>query len=289
MGRREGGSAYRSSTPSRARATTGASPSPTTFPTPTAAASRATSRSSTTTATLVGTAGHLHPGGLWTTSSSPAPGARCEVFRSRRAILRAGGRGVLGRGDDRHAADLARRGEEGRRARGVGHLRLAHDLVVRVDGHHAGRDDDEPAGGADPFTTNDAVKGVLTHGHLRENDHHGGAPGTLPDATKLPDGPRPPTRRHHGFAFGQGDLSSTGPLGRPPVVQSGPAADLRQRRRRADIFHTITACRAPCTATTGIAFPLANGAGGFDSGELGFGRPASPRPPTARRGRPRPT
>ena len=38
-----------------------------------------------------------------------------------------------------------------------------------------------------------------------------------------------------------------------------------------NIFHTITACRPPCTATTGIAFPLANGTGGFDSGELGFG------------------
>ena len=30
-----------------------------------------------------------------------------------------------------------------------------------------------------------------------------------------------------------------------------------------NVFHTITACRAPCTATTGIAFPLANGAGGL--------------------------
>ena len=38
-----------------------------------------------------------------------------------------------------------------------------------------------------------------------------------------------------------------------------------------NVFHTITACRAPCTATTGIAFPLANGPTVFDSGELGFG------------------
>jgi plastocyanin len=37
-----------------------------------------------------------------------------------------------------------------------------------------------------------------------------------------------------------------------------------------DVFHTITGCRLPCTATTGIAFPLANGPV-FDSGELGFG------------------
>jgi len=37
-----------------------------------------------------------------------------------------------------------------------------------------------------------------------------------------------------------------------------------------DVFHTITGCRLPCAATTGIAFPLADGPT-FDSGELGFG------------------
>src|SRR4029450_6799281 len=47
-----------------------------------------------------------------------------------------------------------------------------------------------PAGGVDPFTRNTAVRGVLTHGHLPENNHHGGAPSPLPDATKLPAGPR---------------------------------------------------------------------------------------------------
>ena len=36
-------------------------------------------------------------------------------------------------------------------------------------------------------------------------------------------------------------------------------------------FHTITACRAPCNRGSGIGFPLADGAGLFDSGELGFG------------------
>ena len=36
-------------------------------------------------------------------------------------------------------------------------------------------------------------------------------------------------------------------------------------------FHTITACKAPCNLGSGIGFPLANGPGLFDSGELGFG------------------
>ena len=36
-------------------------------------------------------------------------------------------------------------------------------------------------------------------------------------------------------------------------------------------FHTITACKAPCNRGSGIGFPLANGRGLFDSGELGYG------------------
>ena len=38
-----------------------------------------------------------------------------------------------------------------------------------------------------------------------------------------------------------------------------------------DIFHTITACKAPCNRETGIAYPLADAPVEFDSGELGFG------------------
>ena len=38
----------------------------------------------------------------------------------------------------------------------------------------------------------------------------------------------------------------------------------------ANAFHTITACANPCTATTGIAYPISNGPVTFDSGELGF-------------------
>jgi len=37
------------------------------------------------------------------------------------------------------------------------------------------------------------------------------------------------------------------------------------------IYHTITACRAPCNRETGIAYPLADGPVDFDSGELGYG------------------
>ena len=38
-----------------------------------------------------------------------------------------------------------------------------------------------------------------------------------------------------------------------------------------NVYHTITACRAPCNRNTGIAYPLADGPVDFDSAELGFG------------------
>ena len=36
-------------------------------------------------------------------------------------------------------------------------------------------------------------------------------------------------------------------------------------------YHTITACKAPCNRTTGIAYPTANAKIQFDSAELGYG------------------
>jgi len=113
---------------------------------------------------------------------------------------------------------------------------------------------------------------VLTHGHLPENDHHGGAPGRdLSDARRLPDGPRTPTVDISQFIYRQGDLTGAGAAGRPPVVSVGQPLTFVNDDASRNVFHTITACRAPCTATTGIAFPLANGPVSFDSGELGYG------------------
>jgi plastocyanin len=130
-----------------------------------------------------------------------------------------------------------------------------------------------PAGGVDPFLVNTAVPGVLTHGHLPENDHHGGASGRdLSDARRLPDGPRTPTVDISQFIYRQGDLTGAGAAGRPPVVSVGQPLTFVNDDASRNIFHTITACKLPCNRSAGIGYPLANGAGGgFDSGELGFG------------------
>jgi len=41
------------------------------------------------------------------------------------------------------------------------------------------------------------------------------------------------------------------------------------------IWHSITACKAPCNKETGVAYPLADGSVQFDSGQLGAAGPPS--------------
>ena len=130
--------------------------------------------------------------------------------------------------------------------------------------------------GKDPFATPVDVKGVLTHGHLAENDNHGGAPDpkgyentmnlpshVLPSGTVLPIAD---------FAY-EGDMSETATV--PAVVQGGYLV-FRNDDASKGIPHTVTACRQPCDGSTGIAFPLANGRPQFDSGELAsYGPPSN--------------
>ena len=73
--------------------------------------------------------------------------------------------------------------------------------------------------GPDPFTTDVNVTGDITHGHLPENDNHGGGRfAGLPDARDLlalPVRGNGGAVRVSGFVYGQGDLSGTGKRGKP--------------------------------------------------------------------------
>ena len=64
--------------------------------------------------TLIGTAGHLHPGGLDTQLRDTRAGTDQHALHLQRPLLRAGRRGLVGRRDGGDAADLARPGEGGR-------------------------------------------------------------------------------------------------------------------------------------------------------------------------------
>jgi plastocyanin len=128
-------------------------------------------------------------------------------------------------------------------------------------------------GGNDPFTTPVDQPGLLNHGHLPENDNHGGAPNALPDPGTLPSGAPASQLNIKDFTYGAGDYSE-GPADIPTVAPGGTITfDNQDAPTGVGIWHTITACAAPCNASTGIAYPRADAQVQFDSGELGAAGP----------------
>jgi plastocyanin len=126
--------------------------------------------------------------------------------------------------------------------------------------------------GTDPFAASVDHKGVLTHGHLPENDHHGGTPtDKFLDLTAAPGGAATDTVGITDFVYSPGDMA-TGVGGSVPTVAPGGTIRFVNNEATATapgIWHTITACKAPCNAETGVAYPLADADVQFDSGELG--------------------
>jgi hypothetical protein len=144
------------------------------------------------------------------------------------------------------------------------------------------------AAGVDPFAHTVNETGRITHGHLAENNHHGGTawltidPNTLrscktrtvqiagftysPGDLEAAGGQRcaPSARQGQSVTFHNGDASPLSP-GRPGIAPSTAYMD--------SIFHTITACQDPCGLDTGISYPLANGAGASTPPSSGSGRP----------------
>ncbi len=222
------------------------------------------------TSTLVQTAGHLHPGGLETFLTVTRGGQTRRIFTSTAKYFEPAGAVSWDVAMTATPADWRITVQPG----DVVAVHAVYDThraswyevmgimpVAVTDGD----------GGADPFTGTYATTGQVTHGHLAENRHHGGANAGLPNPAKVLDGPVSRTQvTVDGFVYGQGDMNNTGLPARPPVVRQG--GRLRFFNAEAhSVFHTITACRAPCNRTTGIAYPVADGPVTFDSGELGYG------------------
>jgi plastocyanin len=131
--------------------------------------------------------------------------------------------------------------------------------------------------GRDPFKVAVDQPGLLTHGHLPENNNHGGepAPDQYVDARKLPSQADPATTIPiENFVYARGDLTVANSV---PTVQRGKSITFDNSIDAPvapnGIWHTITACKAPCDRSTGIAYPLADGDVNFDSGELGIAGP----------------
>jgi plastocyanin len=135
--------------------------------------------------------------------------------------------------------------------------------------------------GVDPFVTSAARRGVLTHGHLPENDNHGGTPtDQFLDLTVAASGPATDTVGITDFVYSPGDMSARVGSSVPTVAPGGTIRFVNNEATATapGIWHTITSCKAPCDAATGVAYPLADADVQFDSGELGdVGSPTAGR------------
>ncbi len=134
--------------------------------------------------------------------------------------------------------------------------------------------------GDDPFEVDVNVPGEVTHGHLPENDNHGGEESpSIPDPTGLPDGSYASLIGIEDFLYLQGDFSESETD--IPLVRAGESItydNTYDAPLANGIWHTITSCQAPCNRATGIAYPVADAEVQFDSGQLG-----DAGPPTAGR------
>ena len=232
--------------------------------------------------TLVYAVGHIHPGGLFTTMYATRNGVRREIFRSRAKYFAnppnsydfamtatpPDWRVKLKRGDVVSISSTVDT------SRASWYEQMGVMPVVVSPGH--------TRGSLDPFSSALPSSGKVTHGSLPEAKDLGSGPSALADPRSLPDGPRlsgPVEIRN--FRYELGDLSDSGPAGRPPVISPGQSLSFVNRdssdgSAARSAYHTVTACRAPCTDTVGSSYPLSDSGQVFDSGQLGMhprGRP----------------
>jgi plastocyanin len=225
-------------------------------------------------ATLISTVGHLHPGGLSTQLRVDRGGTSNTVFTSKAHYYEPAGavswdvamgttppdwRVTVQPGDkvSVHSTYDTKRADW---------YEVMGIMPVAV---YYGTD----VGGVDALSNKIDTDGVLTHSHLDENRNHGNEPvDFLADPRLLPSAPTPAGPIGiEAYQYEQGDLGG-GPTANPPSIL--PGQSLTYLNHDAEVsentFHTITACRAPCNRSTGIAYPIANGPVTFDSGQLGF-------------------
>jgi len=251
--------------------------------------------------TLVATAGHLHPGGLYDDLDVVRAGARAPKGAATGAVphsvrlFRSFAQYFDKRGPiswdmamtatsprwkpQVRAGDVLRISStyETRRASWYESMGIMVVWEAWADSH-----------GVDPFAHKLDERGHVTHGHLRENRHHGGS---------ISLGVKLAKRRSCNatgvaisrFLFLPGDFEASGANRCVPTVRRGRALTfVNQDASRQStfgnllapspfylqsIFHSVTSCQYPCGLDTGISYPLANGAG-YDSGQLGVGTPA---------------
>ena len=222
--------------------------------------------------TLVQTAVHLHPGGLYGYLTVTRGDKTVRIFTSRAHYWEPAGAvswdvAMTSTPDDWRVAL-----KPGDVVKVHAVYDTSHASWYEVMGIMPIAVEDNSTEGKDPFTQKLDQKGHLTHGRLKENIDGSGQSTGLPDPSKALDGPVAGSQLTiDGFVYSQGDMTMSGMPSRPAVVTQGQPLTFVNNDSDKNIFHTITACKLPCNRSAGIGFPLANGPVDFDSGELGFG------------------
>jgi hypothetical protein len=229
--------------------------------------------------TLVGTAGHLHPGGLYEDLNVARGGRSVRLFRSQAKYWDPNGpvswdmamthtppkwRVHLNQGDVLSVhATYDTKHASWYEAMGIMIAYMSYDTP-----------------GPDPFKTAVATTGKVTHGHLKENNIYGGRGRGMPNAAQLPGRFVKNNKIDiQGFKYFPGDLRASGSRSYVPEVKQGQSLQFVNGDGPPglnfldQISHSITSCSFPCNRSTGISYPIPNGKGGFDSGQLGFGQP----------------
>ncbi len=228
---------------------------------------------------LLSTAGHLHPGGLHTDLYARRGSDSAHLFTSDAVYFEPAGavswdvsmtstrtdwRVAVKAGD---VLSTTATYDSGRaswyESMGIMVLWMA-DAIAPADPVEAA---------SDPFVTKVDLPGDLTHGHLAENDHHGGEadPAYIDPAAVASVDAQSPIEIAD-FIYGQGDMLLGSPI---PTVKAGQTMtfDNLDAPLENGLWHTLTACKAPCNGATGIAYPLADADITFDSGEMGDAGP----------------
>jgi hypothetical protein len=227
--------------------------------------------------TMVATAGHLHPGGLYNDLDITRNGVTKRVFRSRADYFDPVGAVSWDVAMSATAPDWKVDFKKG----DIISTNATYDttraswyevmgiMPVAVTDHQV-------PGGVDPFTGTTPIDqtDALTHGRLKENIDLGArrkVPG-FSDPIRQRPGPYTDQVVIQNFSYSQGDLSKSGKAGLPPRVHRGKSLTFVNEDAPVTVrYHTITACRTPCNLKGAIGYPLSNGPSAFDSGELGYG------------------
>lgn len=255
--------------------------------------------------TLIGLGGHLHPGGLTTQVDLVRPEGARRIFTSEAKYWDWENPEVVGGPPNSWDLSMTVTGlpRWGVKVRPNDVLRInaTYDTTLASTYENMGIvvayvSPDPSTPGLDPFapttqfntTSTDIAsclpagvlcdKGTVTHGHMAEADYKGGPSGNL-DGVAIGQ----PVKQVDiaGFLYTPGDLSTARTFG-IPAVRLGETVKFVNEDMAANVYHTVTSCAFPCTGSTGIAFPLANGRSSagrdidFDSAELGFGPSIGP-------------